>query len=61
MTPSSEVGSVGCVVLHIDQSQALEQAGIRPTFIHSGRYKVEGNSLEPLGDAALQRIQTGGT
>jgi signal peptide peptidase SppA len=58
LTSSSEVGSVGCVVLHVDQSQALEQAGIRPTFIHSGKYKVEANSLEALGDAALQHIQT---
>jgi hypothetical protein len=39
MTPSSEVGSIGCWTLHIDESQALEKAGIRPTFILQGNTK----------------------
>ncbi|CAN5850695.1 hypothetical protein BH18ACI5_BH18ACI5_04420 [soil metagenome] len=41
-TPSGQVGSVGCYYLHADQSQLLANVGIRPTFIHAGRFKVEG-------------------
>jgi signal peptide peptidase SppA len=58
VTPSSSVGSVGVWVLHIDERQALERAGIRPTFIFAGKYKVEGNPAEALGDAALQHMQS---
>lgn len=55
--PSGDVGSVGVFVLHVDQSQALEQAGIRTTFIKAGRLKTVGNSLEPLDDEAKQIFQ----
>jgi ClpP class serine protease len=58
MTPSSQVGSVGVFCLHVDASQALDRAGIRPTYIFAGQYKVEGNSEEPLADSALQHLQS---
>ena len=46
--PGGEVGSVGVYALHMDQSAAMEQAGIKVTMIHAGKYKVEGNPFEPL-------------
>lgn len=55
--PSGEVGSIGVWMLHTDVSGALEQMGIKATFISAGKYKVEGNSLEPLGDEARDFLQ----
>lgn len=56
-TPSAIVGSVGVVTLHMDHSEMLANEGIKPTFIISGRYKVEGNPYEPLGDEAAAHLQ----
>lgn len=58
VTPSGEVGSVGVVAMHVDYSGALEQEGIKVTFIHAGANKVEGNAYEPLADDARAFIQT---
>lgn len=51
------VGSVGVVMGHVDQSQALEKAGVKITFIHAGEHKVEGNSYEPLTADVKKRMQ----
>ncbi len=57
VTPSGEVGSIGVYALHLDWSEALKQAGIKPTFIKAGKYKAEGNPYEPLTDEAKEAIQ----
>lgn len=57
-TPSAMVGSVGVVAVHEDRSAELATAGRRPTFVHAGRFKVEGNSAEPLTDEARAQIQS---
>jgi capsid assembly protease len=57
VNPSGQVGSIGVYCLHVDISKALEGAGERWTFISAGRYKLEGNPLEPLGDEARASIQ----
>jgi signal peptide peptidase SppA len=51
------VGSVGVVTSHIDLSKALDAAGIKITFIHAGKHKVDGNYTEPLADDVKARIQ----
>lgn len=51
------VGSIGVVTSHIDYSQALESDGVKVTFIHAGKYKVEGNPYEALSSDAKARIQ----
>lgn len=59
VTPSGSVGSIGVLAVHTDRSGALTRDGIRPTLIHAGRYKTEGNSNEPLsadGRAEIQRM-----
>lgn len=38
--PSSEVGSIGVLIALMDQSKALEQAGLKPIFITAGEEKV---------------------
>jgi len=55
--PSCEVGSVGVFMLHLDYSQFLAEAGIKPTFIFSAPYKVEGNSFEPLSEETKAQWQ----
>jgi signal peptide peptidase SppA len=56
-TPSAMVGSVGVVVVHMDESKALEMLGVKPTFITAGKYKAEGDPAQPLTDAARERLQ----
>ena len=58
VTPSGSIGSIGVYELHRDLSAAHEQAGIKPTLISAGRYKVEGNPYEPLGDEGRAAIQS---
>lgn len=38
--PSAVLGSIGCVVALLDQSKALEQAGLKRIFVTSGESKV---------------------
>ena len=51
------VGSIGVVVLHMDQSAVLKDMGLRATFVHAGKKKVLGNGFESLSDLALEHIQ----
>lgn len=57
VTPGGEVGSIGVVAVHEDWSGAYEQAGVKPTIIRAGKYKWEGNDLEPLTSEAQSAIQ----
>ena len=57
ISPSGQVGSVGVFAVHQDISKALEQEGVKMTLISAGKYKVEGNSYEPLDEEAQAAIQ----
>jgi signal peptide peptidase SppA len=54
---SALLGSIGVFAIHEDLSKALEQEGIKLTHIAAGKYKVDGNSAEPLSDSARARIE----
>jgi signal peptide peptidase SppA len=56
-SPSSGVGSIGCVSMHVDMSEMLKQDGIKITFIKSGKEKTDGNPYEPLSKTAEATIQ----
>lgn len=58
VTPSGGAGSIGVVVMHMDVSKALDEAGIKVTFIYAGAQKVAGNPYEPLSDAAKADYQS---
>ena len=58
VTPSGEVGSIGVVAMHVDYSGALEEQGVKVTYIHAGDHKVEGNPYEPLDDDAKAFMQS---
>ena len=57
VSPSSLVGSIGVVMLHLDRSRRLDQEGIVPTLIHAGKHKVDGNPLQPLSDDVREDLQ----
>jgi capsid assembly protease len=57
-SPSAIVGSVGVYGVHTDVSGMNEALGVRPTYIHAGRFKVEGNPDAPLTDDARTHIQS---
>jgi capsid assembly protease len=57
LTRTAGVGSVGVFALHMDQSGADEQAGVKFTYIFAGRKKTDGNPHEPLGKSARSDIQ----
>jgi signal peptide peptidase SppA len=58
VTPSGRVGSIGVVMAHEDVSEADKMDGRKITYITEGKYKVEGNSHEPLGEEARGYFQS---
>lgn len=57
VSPTSLVGSIGVILIHLDRSAEMEAKGIRPTLIHAGAHKVDGNPFEPLPDAVRADLQ----
>ena len=57
LTQTGEVGSVGVVAIHVDESGADAQAGLAWSFIHAGAAKVDGNPHQPLSDSARAALQ----
>lgn len=57
MTPSGVAGSIGVVMLHLDQSRRMDQLGVTPTLIYAGGHKVDGNPFEPLPEAVRADLQ----
>jgi ClpP class serine protease len=51
------VGSVGVYTIHEDLSKALDQLGVKLTYISAGKFKVDGNDAEPLSDTARAHMQ----
>lgn len=56
-TPSGMAGSIGVFLLVIDESEALEKAGVKVNAISAGDYKLEGAWWEPLSDEARAHLQ----
>lgn len=57
VTPSGEIGSIGVMAIHVDESRALEMAGLKITEIAAGRFKTEGSPFRPLSDEARKAIE----
>lgn len=57
VTQTGEVGSIGVVAVHRDESGADAQAGLAWTFVHAGACKVDGNPHQPLSDSARASLQ----
>ena len=57
VTRTAEIGSIGIVAAHVDESGADAMAGRKWTLVHAGARKTDGNPHEPLSDRALATIQ----
>lgn len=57
VNPTSIVGSIGVVMMHVDKSVRLENEGMKVTYIMAGARKRDGNSAEPLPDDVRVRFQ----
>lgn len=58
-TPSADIGSIGVVLMHMSVEKALEEAGVKVTYIFSGKHKVDGNPYEDLPDDVRAALQAG--
>lgn len=50
-------GSIGVVAIHVDYSQAMEDAGVKVTLIQYGKRKTDGMETKPLSSSARERLQ----
>ncbi len=57
VTPSGQVGSVGVLAAHTDESKADELAGVKTTIVTAGKYKAELASQSPLTPDARAAMQ----
>lgn len=57
VTKSGGVGSIGVVTAHVEYSKALEDMGIKITFVYAGAHKVDGNPYQKLSKDTQERWQ----
>jgi capsid assembly protease len=57
VTRTGEVGSIGVVAVHVDESGADAKVGLSWSFLFAGDQKVDGNAHEPLSARARTTIQ----
>lgn len=55
---SSVTGSIGTVMLHLDRSKQLADAGIKPTLITTGKRKGDGNPFFELTDEVKGELKS---
>jgi signal peptide peptidase SppA len=54
---TTDVGSIGVVMVHLDWSKFDEKMGVKRTVLSSGKYKALGNDSQPLSDLAKETFQ----
>jgi signal peptide peptidase SppA len=54
---TSITGSIGVIMVHLDRTKQLADAGIKPTVFRGGKYKALLNPYEPLTDAAKAQVE----
>lgn len=59
MNPEADCGSIGVVTRLIDQSKALDNAGIKPIFITAGADKVPFNTDGSFKQDFIDKLQAG--
>lgn len=58
ISPTSMIGSIGVVLVHLDHSGELEKKGVKATIIHAGANKADGHPFGPLSDAVKSGLQS---
>lgn len=54
---TTDVGSIGVLMVHIDYSVMDAKAGVKITYLSAGKYKALGNDAEPLSQEARDQFQ----
>ena len=54
---AAEIGSLGVIAVHFDESKKYEKEGIKPTVFSAGQYKKVGNKFEALSEPDKQYMQ----
>lgn len=57
LSPSGQAGSIGVYTMFDDITAALEQLGVKRTYIAAGEHKLEGNDAGPLTDEAHAHLK----
>jgi protease-4 len=57
-SPSSTIGSIGVYSIYLDETRAIEDAGIKVNAISAGKYKLTGASFKPMTDEERAMIQS---
>jgi capsid assembly protease len=57
VAPSGQVGSIGVITRHFDQSKAMAERGVVVTTIKSAPHKDEATPYEPLSKEDRERLQ----
>lgn len=57
LTPDGQMGSIGVIALHYEQSKFEQIAGVKYTAIYSGEHKNDLNPHEPLDKSAAASVQ----
>jgi capsid assembly protease len=57
MPERGAAGSIGVLAMHADISQKLENDGVKVTLISSGKHKLDGSSMQPIGDELIAEMQ----
>lgn len=55
---TAQVGSVGTLIVHMERSKQLADAGVKPTVVRYGKYKALANSVEPLSEEGKKELQS---
>lgn len=55
---TSDVGSIGALMVHHDFSVMDANAGVKITYLSAGKYKALGNDAEPLSGEAREMFQS---
>lgn len=55
--PSGRVGSIGCIGVAVDESEAVARDGVRLTVVRSPAGKAEALSVAPLSELTEQRLR----
>ena len=56
ITPTSIVGSIGVVLIHLDHSGELAKKGVKATILQRGSAKTHGNPFGPLSESATASL-----
>lgn len=54
----AELGSIGAIAIHAEESKALENDGVKVTVLRTGKFKGIGNSVEPLTPEVTAELQS---